>query len=173
MGAGVVGKAVLDGRISLISFGVAQVLIDIEPGVHMLFGWADLHGWSHTLAGALAIGALSTAISPWLIRPLVGRWNTEVHHYRLSWLSLPASPKKWAVATGAFVGTLSHLLLDGLIHADMHPFAPIADANPLLALVAHDEVYALCAVAMGLGSVAWLARKYLQAWRSGRRRQCG
>ena len=68
MGAGVVGKAVLDGRISLISFGVAQVLIDIEPGVHMLFGWADLHGWSHTLAGALAIGALSTAISPWLIR---------------------------------------------------------------------------------------------------------
>ena len=38
MGAGVVGKAVLDGRISLINFGVAQVLIDIEPGVHMLFG---------------------------------------------------------------------------------------------------------------------------------------
>ena len=54
------GNAVLDGRSSLISFGVAQVLMDIEPGVRMIVGRGDLHGWSHTLVGAIPIGALAT-----------------------------------------------------------------------------------------------------------------
>ncbi|MGP1629283.1 MAG: DUF4184 family protein [Giesbergeria sp.] len=162
MGAGLLAKAAMDGRISLVSFGVAQVRMDIEPGVRMAAAQGDLHGWSHTLAGALAIGAVATVAAPWLIRRLVGRWNAELRHYRLEWLMTPAAPRKWAVATGAFFGTMSHVLLDGLMHRDMQPFAPFSDSTPLLALLPHDEVYALCAAGALLGAAVWLMRKRLQ-----------
>jgi hypothetical protein len=158
MGAGLLAKAVLDKRISLISFGMAQVLIDVEPGVSMLVGASNLHGWSHTIAGALCVGALTTAIAPWVIRRFVERWNVEVHHYHRPALCMTVCG--WGpVALGAFVGTLSHLVLDAFIHADMHPLAPFAQSNPLLGMVAHDNVYALCALSAGVGMVCWLIRK--------------
>lgn len=163
MGAGLTAKAVLDGRISLIGFGLAQVLMDLEPGVRMLTGQGDLHGWSHTVAGALCIGALTTALAPWLIRPIVRRYNQELRHYRLDWLAVPATARPGAVATGALVGTLSHVLLDGIIHADMQPLAPLSHLNPLLLWLSHDSVYGLCAAAAALGAAAWLWRKRQQA----------
>ena len=160
MGAGLTAKAVLDGRISVISFGIAQVLMDIEPGVRMLTGKGDLHGWTHTLAGALAIGAIATLVTPLLIRPIVKRWNSELAHYRVHWLMVPAAPRKWAVAAGAFFGTLSHIVLDGIIHRDMLPIAPVSDLNPLMSLLGHDTVYLLCAAAAVAGTGAWLLRKW-------------
>lgn len=162
MGAGLMAKAVLDGRISLISFGLAQVLIDLEPGVRMITGQGDLHGWSHTVAGALGIGAITTLTAPWLIRPIVQRWNQELVHYCQTWLTVPVTPRKGAVAMGAFVGTFSHLLLDGFMHADMHPLAPFTRLNPLLEWLPHDTVYVLCAVAAAVGAAAWLVRKRVQ-----------
>ncbi len=162
MGAGLTAKAVLDGRISLISFGVAQVLMDLEPGLHMLTGQGQLHGWTHTVWGALCIGAITTAIAPFVIRPIVRRWNQELQHYRQTWLTASTVSRKGSVATGAWVGTLSHVALDGVIHADMKPLAPLHDLNPLLGLLQHDTVYVLCAVAAAIGSAAWLLRKRLQ-----------
>ena len=162
MGVGLIAKAVLDRRISVISFGVAQVLMDIEPGVRMLAGTRDLHGWTHTWAGALVIGAISTLVAPLLIPPIVRRWNSEVLHYRLPWLVVREVPRKWAVAAGAFFGTLSHIVLDGIIHTDMRPFIPFSDLNPLMSLLEHDTVYSLCAVAAVAGAAAWLLRKWTQ-----------
>ena len=162
MGAGLTAKAVLDGRISLISFGLAQVLMDLEPGVRMLTGKGDLHGWTHTVVGALCIGAITTLIAPFLIRPIVKRWNQELQHYRQTWLTVPAVSRKGSVATGALVGTLSHVVLDGVIHSDMKPLAPLSDLNPLLALLQHDTVYSLCAVAAAIGAAAWLLRQRVQ-----------
>lgn len=169
IGSGLLSKAILDRRMSLISFGVAQVLIDIEPGARMVLGHGDLHGFSHTLAGAVAIGALATAVSPWLIRPLVQRWNTETLHYKIDWLSVPEQTRKWSVAAGAFIGTLSHLRLDALIHADMHPYAPLTPFNPYLGLLEHDTVYLLCVVAGAVGLLSWVARKRFVAWLALRR----
>lgn len=160
MGAGLVVKAGIDGRISLISFGLAQVAIDIEPGIGMLTGASVLHGWTHTVAGAAAIAAAVTLVGPWIIRPVVARWNTEVSHYRLAWLMVDP-PCRWpAVATGAFFGTLSHVLLDALIHADMAPFAPLFEGNPMLGWVKHDTVYRACTLGALVGSLLWLLRKW-------------
>jgi len=162
MGAGLAAKAVLDGRISLISFGVAQVLIDLEPGVRMLTGQGELHGWSHTVAGALAAGTLATVIAPRLIPPIVRRWNQELAHYRQHWLTIAPQPRQGAVATGAFVGTFSHLLLDGFMHADMHPLAPFTLLNPWLHWLQHGTVYALCAAVAAASAALWLVRKAVQ-----------
>lgn len=45
-GFGAAAKAVLDRRMSLTSFALAQVAMDIEPGIGLLPGSAELHGWS-------------------------------------------------------------------------------------------------------------------------------
>lgn len=161
MGFGLVAKAALDKRMSLVSFGIAQVLIDIEPGARMIAGTPTLHGWSHTVVGALCIGALATVISPWVVKLIVNRWNHEAEHYRLDWLRLPVPPGIGPVAAGAFIGTLSHIGLDGLMHGDMQPLVPVLHGNPLLGIVAHDTVYEVCAVAAAAGLLAWLVRKRL------------
>lgn len=159
MGAGLIAKAGLDRHFSVISFGLAQVAMDIEPGIGMINGAAVLHGWSHTVGGALAIAALVTLVAPWIVRPMVTRWNSEAAHYRVAWLKVVAC--RWpAVATGAFFGTLSHVTLDALIHADMNPFAPVAMGNPLLGGVEHDAVYGACAAAALVGFLLWLLRKW-------------
>ena len=62
---------------------------------------------------------------------------------------------------GAFFGTLSHVLLDSLMHHDIKPFAPFTQANPLMGLVTHDGVYELCALAGMLGVLTWLAMKWI------------
>jgi len=149
MGFGLTAKAAAGNRLGLIAFGLSQVLMDIEPGVRMLLGTAELHGWSHTVLGAAAIAALATWWSRGLVRLLAGRWNDEVRHYGQNWLGVP----------GAFVGTISHLGLDGLMHADMRPFAPFSDANPLLGLVAHDAVYSAMVVMGLVGALVWLVRQ--------------
>ena len=154
-------KAGVDRRLSIVSFGLAQVGMDIEPGIGMLRDAPVLHGWTHTIAGALAIAALVTAISPWFIRPVVARWNAEIRHYRLPWLSVDHRWQWSSVAAGAYFGTLSHVALDASIHADMHPLAPFATANPLLAVIEHDRVYSVCALAALIGSLFWLTRRWL------------
>lgn len=161
MGVGLVAKATSDARFSLTSFALAQIAMDIEPGIRMLHGEAVLHGFSHTLGGALLVAAIVGIVSPWIVRPLVARWNAEAAHYRKDWLMLPQPPSQSAVAVGAFFGTFSHVLLDALIHADMQPFAPFTQTNPLLGWMGHDAVYLGCAVAIFVGALVWLLRKRL------------
>lgn len=162
MGVGLVAKAGGDSRISLISFGLAQIAMDIEPGIGMLNSAAVLHGWTHTVAGALAIAAALTVVAPWVVRVVVARWNVEVSHYGLAWLTVDP-PCRWsAVAAGAFFGTLSHVLLDTLIHADMAPFGPLFVRNPMLGWVEHDTVYGTCTFGILAGSLLWLLRKWFR-----------
>lgn len=48
MGAGLALKAVAGRHFSVLTFGIAQVAMDIEPLVGMLRGAAVLHGPTHT-----------------------------------------------------------------------------------------------------------------------------
>lgn len=162
MGFGLAAKAAAGHRVGLVSFGVAQVLMDIEPGVRMLLDDGRLHGWSHTLPGALLIGALATWGSSRLSGLLVRRWNAEVSHYGLGWLCVPGAVSAKVLAAGAFVGTFSHVALDSLMHADMQPLAPWSSANPLMGLVAHDAVYTGMVVLGVAGGLSWLIRQWLQ-----------
>jgi len=51
MSAAMLIKPTAGTRFSIIAFGLAQILIDIEPGIRMLIGSDLLHGPSHTLSG--------------------------------------------------------------------------------------------------------------------------
>lgn len=167
IGFGLAAKAAAGNRVGLVSFGLAQVLMDVEPGVRTLLNAGHLHGWSHTLLGALGIGALATWCSRGLTALLVRRWNVETSHYRLCWLGVPGALSYRVLGVGAFLGTLSHVGLDSLMHADMRPLAPFSDANPLLGLVAHDSVYSAMVVCGVAGGLCWLVRQRVSGSRGG------
>ena len=162
MGAAMLVKPAAGAGFSVIAFGLAQVVIDIEPGVGMMRGAVVLHGTSHTIIGAILIAIAVALVSPWLAFRIVRRWNQEVRYHKLEWLVEVEKVSKLAVLSGAFFGTLSHLMLDSLMHHDIHPLAPFSNANPLLGLVSHDAVYQLCVVMGVLGTAAWVLLKWLQ-----------
>jgi membrane-bound metal-dependent hydrolase YbcI (DUF457 family) len=130
LGAAALLKPVLRTRFSFLVFGISQIAIDIEPLVRMLRRDPLLHGWSHTLTGAFLLGALAALVAK---RP-VNWWLA--HLSRGAPPNALLVPVTWRVALfSAWIGTASHLVLDGIMHHDMRPFVPISTANPLLGLV--------------------------------------
>lgn len=167
MGAGLAAKAALDRHFSVLTFGIAQIAMDIEPLIGMIRDVDVLHGPTHTYIGALAIGFAVMLVSPFICRPILRRYNYEARAMRASWLACPEHFSKGAVALGAFIGTLSHVLLDSLMHADVRPFWPVSNSNPLLGLVSVDAVYQLCFWLGVASAIAWLVGKYRHGRQNG------
>ena len=159
MGAALIVKPWLNRNVSVITFGIAQVAMDIEPCVGILAGADVLHGLTHTILGALVIAYLVMLIAPSVCNYLLTKWNKEVIHYKLPRLMLSEAVPKSAVIIGAFFGTLSHVVLDSLMHHDIQPLLPFSKENPLTGLVTHDGVYQLCAIASVFGVAAWFVIK--------------
>ncbi len=153
LGPGALFKAIGGRHFSFMVFGGSQVLMDIEPLIGLIRNKPILHGYTHTLAGALLIGivAMMTGkpISAFVLRKL------SIPHYPLSWR---------AASAGAFAGTYSHVTLDALMHADMNPWWPVAGGNGLLRLMPVDTLHLLC-LGLGLVSAAVIA---LRARRHGK-----
>jgi hypothetical protein len=155
MGIALAAKPVLSRRFSVLTFGVAQIATDLEPLAGMILDWDTLHGWSHTVPGAALIGAAVAATAHWYAAPLVGFVHRKLAENRLGWLVDGTVPSTLALWTGAFMGTLSHLVLDAVIHHDMHPFAPFTRVNPLIGVLEHDHLYAFCAITGAIGAAVW------------------
>lgn len=141
MGPGLLLKSLLQGSFSLMVFGWAQILMDVEPLVAMIRGEGVLHGASHTWAGALLIGG-AAALSGKPAAVLGLRLFRLASHLPLSWPVAFAS---------AWIGTFSHVLLDGVMHADMQPLRPFTDGNGLLGLVSVGHLHLFCLVTGALG----------------------
>ena len=134
MGPGLLVKGLLQGSFSLMVFGWAQIVMDIQPLIVLLTGEGHLHGFSHTYVGATLIGIGSAFTgkyaAEWGLR-LIGQARY-----------LPIS---WPVATiSAFIGSFSHVLLDSVMHADVEPFAPFMLNNPFLGFLTSEAVHKFC-----------------------------
>lgn len=167
MGAGLAAKAAIDRHFSVLTFGVAQVAMDIEPLIGMIRNSDVLHGPTHTYIGALVIGFAVMLVSPFICRPILRRYNYEAHAIGAGWLVCSENFSKGAVALGAFIGTFSHILLDSLMHADMQPFWPVSTSNPMLWLISVDMVYQLCFWFGVASAIAWLVGKYRHGHQNG------
>lgn len=159
MGAALIVKPAAKRHFSVITFGLAQIAMDIEPGIGMMLDRDILHGPGHTLIGALLIALVIVWIAPHICNQILARYNREVLFYEIPWLCEPGSVTRTAVLSGALFGTLSHVVLDSLMHADIRPLAPLTADNPLLGLVSHDGVYVWCVVFGVAGAAAWLHAK--------------
>ena len=158
VGVAVFLKPALRLRFSVLIFCISQVAIDLEPLVRILRGDAQLHGWSHTVLGALAIGATSA----WFGRPIANAWLRLLTRDGIS--AEFTSPISAKVALGsAWFGTGSHLVFDGIMHADMTPFAPLSTWNPLLGAL---PLYALHLGLIGAGVIGLLAFAVLDRGRA-------
>ena len=142
LGPGIALKSLAGKRFSLAMFAGSQVAMDIEPGLAMIRGAATLHGYSHTLSGALAI-----ALSCLPFKPVA----EKLFGVTISWRSALA---------GTLAGAFSHLLLDALVHSDIRPLWPFSDLDPLRGLMSWEAVELLC-LAFALAALRWAP----QGWR--------
>jgi membrane-bound metal-dependent hydrolase YbcI (DUF457 family) len=138
-------------RVSFLAFCGANVLVDVEPLYFMLTHQYPIHRFFHTYVGAtVATGVvvglfmLVRRVAPRLLN-IFGLHNLSVR----------------AMTLGAIAGTYSHVVLDSLMHADMQPFAPFSDANPLLGAVFLGTLHGFCVLAEIVGGVV-IGVRYLR-----------
>lgn len=145
MGPGILIKSLLQGAFSLMVFGWAQIVMDIQPLLVIITGEGHLHGFSHTYVGATLL-ALAAALS--------GKYLGEIG---LQLLAIGMGAIRWWVAVlSAFIGTYSHVFLDSIMHADLEPFYPFADHNPLLRIITVAELHKACLYSGLIGSGLYL-----------------
>lgn len=145
VGPGIAIKALLQGSFSLMVFGWAQIIMDIQPLVVMITGEGHLHGFSHTYVGASLLALFSALSGKYLSEIglfLIGlnrQWQINI-----SW---------WVTFLSAFIGTYSHVFLDSIMHADIEPFYPFSKSNALLYTLSTSTLHTLCIASGLLGSL--------------------
>lgn len=147
LGPGAAFKAIGGRQFSFMAFAGSQVLMDIEPLIGILADKPILHGPTHTLPGALAIGTLA------------GIMGKPIGAAVLRRLRIAHPPFTWVASfAGAGVGTCSHVLLDAVMHADMRPWWPLAGGNRLLGQLSLDQLHLACVLAGLFGAIIMAIR---------------
>lgn len=159
IGPGIAFKALLHSSFSLMVFGWAQIVMDIQPLIVMVSDEGHLHGFSHTYIGATLLALLSGLTGKYLaeiglfVLDLNRQWSVKI-----SW---------WVTFLSAFIGTYSHVVLDSLVHGDVEPFYPFTRSNNLLGILSVSALHQLC-VYSGLAGAALY---YTMSWYRKRRRE--
>lgn len=137
MGPGILIKSLLHGSFSLMVFGWAQIIMDIQPLIVLISGEGHLHGFSHTYIGAILLAIFAT---------LSGKYLSEFG-LKLIGISKESNPIRitWRVASiSAFIGTYSHVFLDSIMHSDVQPFYPFFLNNDIYRLISIDNLHKIC-----------------------------
>jgi membrane-bound metal-dependent hydrolase YbcI (DUF457 family) len=154
MGPGILIKALLQGSFSLMVFGWAQIIMDLQPLFVLLTGEGHLHGFSHTYVGATLLGIFSA---------LSGKYLSEIG-LKLIGIAEKHKPIQitWWVAFGsAFIGTYTHVVLDSIMHSDVEPFYPLSQANNLLGLISVVELHRFCLYTTLVGAAIYFSVQYV------------
>ena len=149
-GPGLLLKAVAPRQFSVAAYSVAQVVIDVESGYHLIRGDYTVHRQAHTffLGGLIGLlcGLIVWRVGRWLAKPRDIIPEALGAEYRMP----------IAVASGVFGGVF-HSVLDGIIHPDIRPFRPFTDANPLYGLMSVRALYLFCIITGLIGAALLLA----------------
>jgi hypothetical protein len=149
-GPGLLVKAAAPRQFSVAAYSVAQVVIDLESGYHLLRGDYPVHRQAHTfLMGGLiglACGLVVSRIGAWILRPRDVIPEAIGAEFRMP----------IAVWSGIF-GGIFHSVLDGIMHPDIRPFRPFTNANPLYGLVSVSTLYLFCTITGLIGAALLLA----------------
>jgi membrane-bound metal-dependent hydrolase YbcI (DUF457 family) len=151
-GPGLLLKSVAPRHVSVIGYAAANVAIDVESLYHVLRREWPIHRWAHTFLGAGAIGVVTGIV-------LVVAFRRLASHPRLQAPALREDLARGPVLIGAFLGAITHPLLDGLMHRDQRPFLPFSAANPLLGAVSIGALIWFCVATGVLGGGILLLRR--------------
>jgi membrane-bound metal-dependent hydrolase YbcI (DUF457 family) len=150
-GPGAAIHALAPKHVSFLAFCGANVLIDIEPLYYILTNQDPLHRFFHTYVGATLILAATIAIFMAFMRLSATVKIPNV----LSWQALRLPQ----VMAGSAVGSYSHIVLDSVMHADIHPFSPFSEYNGLYGIVSIETLHLFCFASAGFTAVLILARR--------------
>lgn len=154
MGPGILVKALLQGSFSLMVFGWAQIIMDLQPLFVMISGEGHLHGFSHTYIGACLLAIFSA---------LSGKYLSEIGLFILGINSQWQIKIAWWVALlSAFIGTFSHVLLDSIMHADLEPFFPFISDNALLSFISIQALHKFCIYSGMIGGIVYFAVSWIR-----------
>ncbi len=153
-GPGAALHAAAPAQVSFLAFCAANVLIDIEPLYFMLTHQDRLHRFFHTYVGASLV-ALATVVLFLACQRLARRVRLPDPFH---WQSLGCR----ALVLGAVMGSGSHIVLDSVMHADITPFAPFSDANPLLRVISMSALHGFCVACGAVALVVLGIRRLMQ-----------
>lgn len=149
-GPGLLVKAAAPRRFSVAAFSVAQIVIDIESGYHLLRGDYPVHRQAHSflLGGLIGLlcGLIVSRVGVRLLRP-----RDAIPE------ALGAEVRMPIAAMSGALGGIVHSVLDGIMHPDIRPFRPFTDANPLYGLVSDRVIYLFCIITGLVGAALLLA----------------
>lgn len=122
---------------------MVNVIIDVETLYYMIHGTPPLHRFLHTFFGT-TFAVIATMALFVVCRWVANRyWLPNLFGWRV--LSLGSE------IIGAVIGAWSHVVLDGIMHSDMRPFAPFSTSNPMYRLIDLDVLHQGCMVSGVVG----------------------
>ena len=138
-------------RFSLTLFCYAQVMTDLESLYFLVEREYPVHRFFHTFVGA-TVGAVVCAVTGKFVCEAMLLLGQRIAPEVFRALVGTFAGMQWKVAfVSAFAGTYSHVFLDGIMHADVRPFAPFTSANPFYHLIDVGLLHLLCVLAGVVG----------------------
>ena len=112
-------------------FAFANVAIDMEPTVYFVLTGDPAHRHLHSLLGAGLFAVACALAGRRLCEKLLVFWNSRLDQAQTIWFAVNTKITVPMALISALFGTWTHVLLDSVMHADIQPFWPFSDANPL------------------------------------------
>lgn len=152
-GPGLLAKAAAPTRVSLTTFAVTQVLIDVETLYHLVRRDWPVHGQMHSFIGASTVG-LVAAGAVLAGRPILNRFVPAS-----ATSAVTAELTVQAAVVGGLLGGVTHTALDAIMHSDVSPLWPFASGNGLFGFLSAEILEIGCVLAAVTGlSLLWLRR---------------
>lgn len=155
MGPALPVKAACGHRFSLLLYGYTQILMDVEALYRIVNQDRELHGLSHTFLGATGIAAVALITGKPLMEFWLRFWHRiERRSRRPGFLMSEKIP--WRVSLfSVLTGSWLHIILDAIMHRDVHPFKPFSDSNPFLRIISVEQLHQFC-LFTAIGGSVWI-----------------
>ena len=152
-GPAAIVKGLTPRYFSFTTFGLSQVVIDLEPLYFMVQGSWPIHRFFHSYIGATIVAVLVGIVGKPLAEGLLRWWNLRLDPTQRRWLGVEPNISLTAALTGALFGGWSHVLIDSVMHADMQPLSPFSAENSLLYVMSINHVHWWCVGAGVVGGI--------------------
>jgi len=157
MGPALICYPFLRQYFNLIVFGIAQIAMDIEVLVRVVFNIYPIHGFSNNLFGASFILFLLIFIGRPIAQKTAEIWNGKLSNNQKKYLMADEIIKPKAFLFSLAVGIYSHWFFDALMHADAYPLIPFSEAKPFVGLFSIEQINFTFIALIPLGIILSLA----------------
>ncbi len=135
--------------LNLPAFLIANVIVDIEPFLVLLFGLDyPLHGFFHSFLGGSLIALVLYLVMVRMYPHVKGL---------MDYLRIGQEMSRRKIMLSCLLGVYLHIIFDSFIYTDIMPFFPF-DVNPLFMLGGIDgsHVYLSCVLMLAAGICLFL-----------------